>query len=82
MGTSITTTGDGGEKTATSDQVLAENPFVKFFNNQRGYVRCEITPTEWRTDYRTVPYITRPDAPITTRATFYVESGRPTLLRA
>jgi alkaline phosphatase D len=81
VGTSISSGGDGGEKTASSDSMLTENPFVKFFNNERGYVRCEITPHEWRTDYRTIPYVSRPGAPILTRASFRVASGRPTLER-
>jgi alkaline phosphatase D len=81
VGTSISTSGDGGEKTATSDQIVAENPCVKFFNNERGYVRCEVTPKMWRSDYRTVPYVSRPGAPLNTRASFVVESGRPQLQR-
>lgn len=82
VGTSITSGGDGSEKRRQTDAVLAENPFVKFFNDERGYVRCEVTPREWRTDYRTVPYVTRPGAPRLTRASFVVESGRSRLQRA
>jgi alkaline phosphatase D len=55
---------------------------VKFFNAERGYVRCEVTSQTWRTDFRTVPYVSRPGAPINTRATFVVESGTPKLNRA
>jgi alkaline phosphatase D len=55
---------------------------VKFHNAERGYVRCEVTPRQWRTDFRTVAYVTRPGAPLQTRATFVVESGRPQLRRA
>jgi alkaline phosphatase D len=61
---------------------LAENPFLKFFNAERGYVRCEVTPQTWRSDYRTVPFVTKPGAPLVTRASFVVESGRPQLNRA
>lgn len=82
VGTSISSSGDGSEQPNGHDQILAENPFVKFFNGERGYVRCELTPETWRTDYRTVPYVTRPGAPIKTRASFVVESGRPGLNRA
>ena len=56
-------------------------PNVKFFNGERGYVRCELTPETWRADYRTVPFVTKPDAPLQTRASFIVESGRPALNR-
>ena len=54
---------------------------VKYFNNERGYVRCELTPQQWRTDYRTVPFVTKPGAPLNTRASFVIESGRPILKR-
>ena len=57
--------------------VLAENPFVKFHNAQRGYVSCEVTPKAWRADYQVVDYVTRPGAPRKTRASFSVTGGRP-----
>jgi len=81
VGTSVSSGGDGGEQPKGHDQILAENPFVKFFNGERGYVRCELTPETWRADYRTIPYVTRPGAPVLTRASFVVESDRPTLNR-
>jgi len=82
VGTSISSGGDGAEKRPNSDAVLAENPFVKFFNDERGYVRCEVTPQTWRADYRTVPFVSRPGAPLNTRAAFVAEAGRPRLQRA
>jgi hypothetical protein len=57
--------------------ILAKNPCVRFFNGERGYVRCTVTPREWRSDFRTVAYVSRPGAPIITRETYLVESGRP-----
>ncbi len=77
VGTSISTNGDGREDKEIAEAVRGENPFVKFFNSERGYVRCELTTDEWRSDYQTVPYVTRPGAPCVTRATFVVENGRP-----
>ena len=82
VGTSITSNGDGQEKPAYLESLLAENPGVKFHNEERGYVRCEVTSKRWRTDFRTVPYVTRRGAALTTRATFVVEAGRPQLNRA
>jgi len=82
VGTSITSGGDGADTPAGTDQLYAENPGVKYFNQERGYVRCEVTPKNWKSDYRTVPYVSRLGAPVTTRATFVVESGRPQLNRA
>jgi len=81
VGTSISSGGDGSENPRWADGVRAENPFVKFVNAERGYVRCEVTPERWKTDYRTVPFVSRPGAPIATRATFVVEAGRHQLQR-
>jgi alkaline phosphatase D len=56
---------------------LAENPFVKFYNTERGYLRCVITPQHWRTDYQVVVDVTKPGAPQVTRASFVVEDRQP-----
>jgi alkaline phosphatase D len=58
-----------------SPLLLSENPHIKFVNTQRGYIVCDVTSRRWRTDYRTVPYVTTEGAPITTRASFVVEAG-------
>jgi len=81
VGTSITSNGDGSEKPAYLGSLLDENPFVKYHNDERGYLSCEVTPRGWRTDFRTVPYVSRRGSPLHTRATFVVESGRPVLNR-
>jgi alkaline phosphatase D len=80
VGTSISSGGDGRLKPADLNRLQSANPFVKFHSAERGYVRCEVTPKHWRTDYRAVEYVTRRGAPIHTRASFTVESGRPNLL--
>ena len=82
VGTSISSGGDGRAEPKGLTELLAENPFVKFHNAERGYVRCEVTPTTWRTDFRTVEYVSRPGAPLQTRASFVVEDGRAVLNRA
>jgi alkaline phosphatase D len=75
VGTSISSGGDGRD--AADSPMLRDNPHVRFYNGQRGYVRCRVTPDRWTADYRIVPWVTRPDAPIETRASFVVENGRP-----
>lgn len=75
VGTSISAGGDGND--STGETALALNPHIKFFNSRRGYVRATVTPSLWTSDYRIVPYVTRPGAPIETRATFVVENGKP-----
>lgn len=82
VGTSISSGGDGVDRPDYLATLQAENPWVKYHNSERGYVRCEVTAEAMRADYRTVPYITRRGAPLHTRASFTVESGRPQLQRA
>jgi alkaline phosphatase D len=77
LGTSVSSGRDGRDLDDLCRTWLAENPHIKFCNAQRGYVRCDIAPGELRTHYRTVPFVSRPGAPITTRATISVEAGRP-----
>ncbi|MBA9006325.1 alkaline phosphatase D family protein [Thermomonospora cellulosilytica] len=77
LGTSISSGGDGADLDATCRNWLAANPHVKFANARRGYVRCSLSPDEFRTDYRVVQYVTTKDSPIKTQASFVVENGRP-----
>ncbi|GGT50588.1 alkaline phosphatase [Streptomyces atratus] len=77
VGTSITSSGDGVDMNEWGRTALAANPHMKFFNSQRGYVRCSVTKNEWRSDFQVMPYVSRPDAPISTRATYVIENGVP-----
>jgi len=70
---SIASTGDGTPDTQTS--VLGANPHLKFYEDQRGYMRCDLDAERWRTDVRVVPFVSRPGAPITTTASFAVING-------
>jgi alkaline phosphatase D len=76
VGTSITSTGDGSEMSPVMKSMVAENACVRFANDQRGYVRFELKPAELRADFRVVEYVSRPGAPIKTRASFVVEDGQ------
>ncbi|WP_308282872.1 alkaline phosphatase D family protein [Pseudonocardia nigra] len=64
-----------------ADEVAAavpHNPQVKFFDGaRRGYVRCEVTPQEWRSDYRVVASAADTAAPATTLTSWVVADGRP-----
>lgn len=77
VGTSITSGGDGAEAPTVELAMKIENPFLKFFNFERGYVSCEVTPKQWTSHYRTVEFVTKPDAPLNTRRSFVVEAGQP-----
>jgi alkaline phosphatase D len=77
IATSISSGGDGADGGNFGAGALAANPHIRFFNGQRGYIRCAVTPSSWTSDYRVVEYVSRPGAPIRTRASFVVEAGRP-----
>ncbi len=82
VGTSITSGGDGSDMVPAVEKYLPENPHVKFYNSQRGYVRCALTPEKLQTEYRVLTSVTKPGSPISTRATFVVENGKPGAQRA
>ncbi|HEU5472523.1 MAG TPA: alkaline phosphatase D family protein [Actinophytocola sp.] len=59
------------------------NPHVRYFNGlKRGYLRCEITKSHWRTDVRVVDSIETRESPTSTEASFVVESGQPVIIPA
>ena len=76
-GTSISSAGNGEPTDQLGRDWLAANPHMRFHNAQRGYVSCRVTPRTWQSDYRVVPYVTSPDAPVETAGSFVVEAGRP-----
>jgi len=78
-GTSISSGGDGQDTDASGLTFLAANPHFKFNNTLRGYVRCSLTSSQGRTDYRVLPYVSQPGAPVSTRKSFIVEEGKPGL---
>jgi alkaline phosphatase D len=77
VGTSISSGGDGVDQVKDHAAILRENPFVKFYNAQRGYVRCTVSEKEWRSDYQVVPVVSKPGGNVVTRASFVVENGKP-----
>lgn len=77
VGTSMSSGGNGGNVIPEYERAKAQNDFVKWYNSNRGYVSCELTPEKWTTYYRTTPYVDQPGSPIETPATFVVENGRP-----
>ena len=77
VGTSISSGGNGVRDPKNLDALISENPCVQFFNAERGYVRCAVTPQAWKTDYVVVEEVTKPGAPAIQRASFVVEAGKP-----
>ncbi len=77
VGTSITSGGDGQDMTDYGEQLLSNNPHVKFYNAQRGYVKATLTPETWLSEYKVLDRVTSAGEPISVRKRFAVEAGRP-----
>ncbi|HWS38816.1 MAG TPA: alkaline phosphatase D family protein [Actinoplanes sp.] len=78
---SITSGGDGADVASGNHSWAAWNPHLRFYNNQRGYVRTRITGRALTADFVVLPYVTRPGATAHTRATFVIEDRVPGLQR-
>ena len=81
IGTSISTGGDGSDSIPAIEATFPDNPQVKFYNSQRGYVRCEVTRNALTADFRVVQKVSVPESPASTRASFVIEAGRPSAVR-
>lgn len=75
VGTSISSFGD--QSGATTYGENPNDPWEKFMNDDRGYVRCTVSPDQWRTDFRAVSSVTAPTSFVRTVATFITEAGDP-----
>jgi alkaline phosphatase D len=77
MGTSISTNGDPGNGRFVRYGDDPANPHIVFRNNDRGYVRCTLTPDLWTSEFRSVSTVLQEEATASTLATFAIENGRP-----
>ena len=73
--TSISSSGDGQDQRADGRRYLADNPFLKFNNAQRGYAVCDVTPERWVTEFKVLDKVSERGGTLTTRAKFAVASG-------
>ena len=76
VGTSISSGGDGMDVQPSTQDWYRENPHLKMYNSRRGYVLMTLTAQQCRADYRIVPFVTKPGAPIQTHSSWVVENGR------
>ncbi|MEU9983229.1 alkaline phosphatase D family protein [Streptomyces sp. NPDC050856] len=79
VATSVTSGKDGADRPANWAALTQANPHLRFYNGRRGYVRISLTPERARADFRTVPAVTTPGAPVATAASFVTEAGDPGL---
>ena len=76
---SVTSGGDANAATfhAQYDPIMAESPHWQYIDNRRGYMLCDVTPTDLTASLRVVTTVWQPTAAIETAAQFRVEAGRP-----
>jgi len=79
VATSISSGGDGQDLRPGSDRILANNPGLRFINDQRGYITCEVGRDEWRTNFMVMDRVSTPGGAISRRATATVARGTPDL---
>lgn len=77
VGTSLTSGGNGGKVIAEYVRAAEQNDFVRWYNANRGYVSCDLTPESWTSHFRITPFVDKPGSPIETGASFVIEEGRP-----
>jgi alkaline phosphatase D len=82
VATSVTSLGDGYDINNNYKAILQQDPHMKFFNAQRGYVRHVVTPGRWQADFQVLDKVSVPDGRLSTRKSFVVESGKSSLVDA
>ncbi len=73
VATSITSGGDGFDIDDRAKALLAQDPHIRFYNNQRGYVRHIVTPERWQADFQVLDRVSTQDARLSTRRSFVTE---------
>jgi alkaline phosphatase D len=79
VSTSISSGGDGSDLRANSDRMFSNNSQLKFLNDQRGYLVCEVTPDAWASRFMVMDQVSQPGGAISKRATLTVPRGEPGL---
>ncbi len=77
VATSLSSGGNGIAEPNGLNELLAANACVKFHNLERGYIRCTVTPTQWKSDFMVVDDVLKPGGKTFERAGFVVEAGNP-----
>jgi alkaline phosphatase D len=82
VGTSISSGYDGADMAPDQDKIMSGNPPLKFMNDQRGYLVCDVTPERWVTEFKVLNLVSTPNGVLSTRAKLAVESGDPRIVTA
>jgi alkaline phosphatase D len=76
---SITSGGDGQDRSRTMRAEVADNPHIHYTTSRRGYVLTRFDRDRLQADFKTLPYVQRPGAPVRTAASYVVEDRNPGL---
>ena len=76
VATSVSSLGDGFDTNDNYKALLQQDPHIKFFNRQCGYVRHVVTPDRWQADFQVLDKVSVPDGRLSTRKSFVVENGK------
>ncbi|MDF1658753.1 MAG: alkaline phosphatase D family protein [Verrucomicrobiales bacterium] len=79
VATSLSSGGNGEAKRSHHDLYLSNNPGTKFYNAERGYILCDLTPERWISQYKVVDDVLKPGGKTTVRASFLVNTGDATV---
>ena len=78
VGTSISSNCPNSTIETYKNALGKRNPHVRYFDTRKGgYVRCELTPKQWRSDLQVADSVEDRYSPVRTIASFAVEAGRP-----
>jgi alkaline phosphatase D len=72
VATSISSGGSGQDKRPGTDEWLKANPELKFANDQRGYLVCEVTPEAWQSHFMVVDQVRTRENSLSRRMTALV----------
>lgn len=80
--TSISSGGDGSDVASYWQDIAPTHPHVHHHSNRRGYLRCDITPDYWQSDFMVLDAVSRPDGILSRGARMVVEPNKPTVVHA
>lgn len=80
--TSLSSGGNGAQSTKVADTYKSNNPCVKFYNAERGYVLCELSQKTWVSHYKVIDEVRKPGGKTTIRESYAVEAGSPKIHKA
>lgn len=73
--TSVTSGGDGAPVRDHWAAIQPDNPHVAYHSDLRGYVTCEATPDQWRTDFMVLDRVEVPDGELALGGRLVCEHG-------